>query len=188
MRQSRSGRAPPGTNLVRFSHVTFDDSGAIFAAATQQGSIYAFDLQRNKFWLVHRTGTPCTAIAFGSREVSEVLTGHSDNTFRCFDTNTGTEAYVIPLPPLLFAYIFAYILVWRPPSLPLPSLPFPSQSLLLSTHVFEYYQLNATCDLLLVTFRLLALPSSSSSSPPPPPPPPPPRPFMYSFTNAKVWI
>ena len=73
---------------------TLSSPGAIFAAATQQGSVYSFDLLHNKFWLVHRTGAPCTAIAFGSRQPSELLTGHSDNTFRCFDTNTGAELFV----------------------------------------------------------------------------------------------
>ena len=76
---------------MRFSHVAFDDAGAVFAGATQQGSIFAFDLQRNRFWLVHRTGVPCTAIAFGKSKGAGLITGHSDNTYRCFDTDSGEE-------------------------------------------------------------------------------------------------
>lgn len=47
-----------------------------------------FDLSKNRFSLVQRTGTPCSAIAFKMRRKSEFLVGMSDYSMKCFDTDS----------------------------------------------------------------------------------------------------
>jgi len=70
---------------VHFLQAGFDRNGERLLAVDQRGNVYVFDLIRNKFELVHRTGTSCTAVAFNLRNPSEFLIGMPDFTVKCFD-------------------------------------------------------------------------------------------------------
>ena len=40
----------------------------------------------SRFSLIHKTGTPCTALSFCLRRKNEVLVALADNSLRCYDT------------------------------------------------------------------------------------------------------
>ncbi|XP_077865316.1 TBC1 domain family member 31-like [Saccoglossus kowalevskii] len=73
---------------VRFLHAAFDSTGDRFVAGDHQGNIYVFDLLRNRFQLVQKTGTACTALAFTLRRRTEFLVALSDCSLKCYDTDT----------------------------------------------------------------------------------------------------
>ncbi|KAL3860204.1 hypothetical protein ACJMK2_010360 [Sinanodonta woodiana] len=77
----------PGRN-VRFLHTAFDNNGENFIAGDHQGNIYLFDLSKNRFSLVQKTGVPCTSLAYNLRRKTEYLVGMSDYSLKCFDTDT----------------------------------------------------------------------------------------------------
>uniref|UniRef100_A0A3Q2P7U2 TBC1 domain family member 31 n=1 Tax=Fundulus heteroclitus TaxID=8078 RepID=A0A3Q2P7U2_FUNHE len=73
---------------VRFLHVTFDTTGDSFLAGDHHGNIYLFDISRNRFRLVQKTGQACTALAFSLRRTTEFLVALADYTIKCFDKDT----------------------------------------------------------------------------------------------------
>ncbi|XP_007557939.1 TBC1 domain family member 31 isoform X2 [Poecilia latipinna] len=73
---------------VRFLHVAFDTTGDSFLAGDHHGNIYFFDISRNRFRLVQRTGQACTALAFSLRRTTEFLVALVDHTIKCFDKDT----------------------------------------------------------------------------------------------------
>ncbi|GAA6224396.1 TBC1 domain family member 31 isoform X1 [Lates japonicus] len=73
---------------VRFHHVAFDTTGDSFLAGDHHGNIYVFDISRNRFRLVQRTGQACTALAFSLRRTTEFLVALADYTIKCFDKDT----------------------------------------------------------------------------------------------------
>ncbi|XP_037533046.1 TBC1 domain family member 31 [Nematolebias whitei] len=73
---------------VRFLHVTFDTTGDSFLAGDHHGNIYVFDINRNRFRLVQKTGQACTALAFSLRRTTEFLVALADYTIKCFDKDT----------------------------------------------------------------------------------------------------
>ncbi|XP_068612150.1 TBC1 domain family member 31 [Brachionichthys hirsutus] len=73
---------------VRFLHVAFDTTGESFLAGDHHGNIYVFDISRNRFRLVQKTGQACTALAFTLRRASEFLVALADYTIKCFDKDT----------------------------------------------------------------------------------------------------
>ncbi|XP_015780139.1 PREDICTED: TBC1 domain family member 31-like [Acropora digitifera] len=73
---------------IRFLRTAFNTTGEAFAAGDHQGNIFVFDLGKNRFSLIHRTGTPCTAISFCLRRKNEVLVAFADNSLRCYDTES----------------------------------------------------------------------------------------------------
>ncbi|XP_069549171.1 TBC1 domain family member 31 isoform X1 [Brachyistius frenatus] len=73
---------------VRFLHVAFDNTGDSFLAGDYHGNIYIFDISRNRFRLVRKTGQACTALAFSLRRTTEFLVALSDYTVKCFDKDT----------------------------------------------------------------------------------------------------
>nr|XP_057910143.1 TBC1 domain family member 31 [Doryrhamphus excisus] len=73
---------------IRFLHATFDTTGDSFLAGDHHGNIYAFDISRNRFRLVQRTGQACTALAFSLGRTTEFLVALVDNTVKCFDKDT----------------------------------------------------------------------------------------------------
>ncbi|CAL1610656.1 unnamed protein product [Knipowitschia caucasica] len=73
---------------VRFLHVAFDTTGESFIAGDHHGNIYLFDISRNRFRLVQKTGQACTALAFTLRRTSEFLVALADYTIKCFDKDT----------------------------------------------------------------------------------------------------
>uniref|UniRef100_A0A671WWC4 TBC1 domain family member 31 n=1 Tax=Sparus aurata TaxID=8175 RepID=A0A671WWC4_SPAAU len=73
---------------VRFLHVAFDTTGDTFLAGDHHGNIYVFDISRNRFRLVQKTGQACTALAFSLRRTTEFLVALADNTIKCFDKDT----------------------------------------------------------------------------------------------------
>ncbi|XP_074644614.1 TBC1 domain family member 31-like [Tubulanus polymorphus] len=79
-----SSLSHPSRN-IRFLHSAFDAEGDTFLACDHQGSIYQFDLNRNRFELVQKTGVACTALAFSLRRRHEFLVALSDYTLKCFD-------------------------------------------------------------------------------------------------------
>ncbi|XP_023820067.1 TBC1 domain family member 31 isoform X1 [Oryzias latipes] len=74
--------------VVRFLHVTFDTTGDCFLAGDHHGNIYLFDISRNRFRLVLKTGQACTALAFNLRRTTEFLVALADYSIRCFDKDT----------------------------------------------------------------------------------------------------
>ncbi|GCC23790.1 TBC1 domain family member 31 isoform X1 [Chiloscyllium punctatum] len=76
------------SKTIRFLHVAFDAVGEAFLAGDHQGNIYLFDLSRNSFKLVQRTGQACTALAFNLRRKTEYLVALADYSLKCFDTES----------------------------------------------------------------------------------------------------
>ncbi|XP_044149304.1 TBC1 domain family member 31 [Bufo gargarizans] len=72
---------------MRFLQVAFDSSGDCFLAGDHLGSIYLFNLNRNRFDLVQRTQQACTALAFNLHRKSEFLVALADYSVKCFDTD-----------------------------------------------------------------------------------------------------
>ncbi|KAK0155599.1 TBC1 domain family member 31 [Merluccius polli] len=70
---------------VRFLHVTFDTTGESFLAGDHHGNIYVFDISRNRFRLVQKTGLACTSLAFSLRRTTEFLVALADYSIKCFD-------------------------------------------------------------------------------------------------------
>uniref|UniRef100_A0A3Q2ECX0 TBC1 domain family member 31 n=1 Tax=Cyprinodon variegatus TaxID=28743 RepID=A0A3Q2ECX0_CYPVA len=81
-------RTAQQTKTVRFLHVAFDTTGDCFLAGDHHGNIYLFDISRNRFRLVQKTGQACTAIAFSLRRTTEFLVALADYSIKCFDKDT----------------------------------------------------------------------------------------------------
>ncbi|XP_043118038.1 TBC1 domain family member 31 isoform X2 [Puntigrus tetrazona] len=76
------------TKTVRFLQVAFDTTGESFLAGDHHGNIYMFDISRNRFKLVQKTGQACTALAFNLRRTTEFLVALADYSIKCFDKDT----------------------------------------------------------------------------------------------------
>ncbi|NXI92057.1 TBC31 protein, partial [Psophia crepitans] len=76
------------SKTIHFLNVAFDSSGDRLLAGDQQGNIYVFDLNGNRFSLVQRTMQTCTALAFNLRRKTEFLVALADYSIKCFDTET----------------------------------------------------------------------------------------------------
>ncbi|TSL82466.1 TBC1 domain family member 31 [Bagarius yarrelli] len=76
------------SKTVRFLQVAFDTTGEAFLAGDHHGNIYMFDISRNRFKLVQKTGQACTALAFNLRRTTEYLIALSDYSIKCYDTET----------------------------------------------------------------------------------------------------
>lgn len=85
IRVIRSGKQG---KTVRFLHVTFDPTGESFLAGDHHGNIYVFDISRNRFRLVQKTGVACTSLAFSLRRTTEFLVALADYSIKCFDKDT----------------------------------------------------------------------------------------------------
>ncbi|TMS10562.1 TBC1 domain family member 31 [Larimichthys crocea] len=81
-------RTAQQAKTVRFLHVAFDTTGDSFLAGDHHGNIYVFDISRNRFRLVQKTGQACTALAFSLRRTTEFLVALADYTIKCFDKDT----------------------------------------------------------------------------------------------------
>ncbi|XP_037641622.1 TBC1 domain family member 31 isoform X2 [Sebastes umbrosus] len=81
-------RTAQQNKTVRFLHVAFDTTGDSFLAGDHHGNIYIFDISRNRFRLVQKTGQACTALAFSLRRTTEFLVALADYTIKCFDKDT----------------------------------------------------------------------------------------------------
>ncbi|XP_074510859.1 TBC1 domain family member 31 isoform X2 [Sebastes fasciatus] len=81
-------RTAQQNKTVRFLHVAFDTTGDSFLAGDHHGNIYVFDISRNRFRLVQKTGQACTALAFSLRRTTEFLVALADYTIKCFDKDT----------------------------------------------------------------------------------------------------
>uniref|UniRef100_A0A671PWE3 TBC1 domain family member 31 n=1 Tax=Sinocyclocheilus anshuiensis TaxID=1608454 RepID=A0A671PWE3_9TELE len=67
------------------ANLAFDTTGESFLAGDHHGNIYVFDISRNRFKLVQKTGQACTALAFNLRRTTEFLAALADYSFKCFD-------------------------------------------------------------------------------------------------------
>ncbi|XP_067304784.1 TBC1 domain family member 31 [Pseudorasbora parva] len=76
------------TKTVRFLQVTFDTTGESFLAGDHHGNIYVFDISKNRFKLVQKTGQASTALAFNLRRTTEFLVALADYSIKCFDKDT----------------------------------------------------------------------------------------------------
>ncbi|MCJ8728306.1 hypothetical protein PDJAM_G00002930 [Pangasius djambal] len=76
------------SKTVRFLQVAFDTTGEAFLAGDHHGNIYVFDISRNRFKLVQKTGQACTALAFSLRRTTEYLVALSDYSIKCYDKET----------------------------------------------------------------------------------------------------
>lgn len=81
-------RTAQQAKTVRFLHVAFDTTGETFITGDHHGNIYVFDIGRNRFRLVQKTGQACTALAFTLRQTTEYLVALADYTVKCFDKDT----------------------------------------------------------------------------------------------------
>ncbi|KAG5271002.1 hypothetical protein AALO_G00174760 [Alosa alosa] len=73
---------------VRFLQVAYDTTGDSFLAGDHHGNIYVFDISRNRFRLVQKTGQACTALAFSLHRTTEFLVALADYSIKCFDKDT----------------------------------------------------------------------------------------------------
>ncbi|GAA6101897.1 TBC1 domain family member 31 isoform X1, partial [Tachysurus ichikawai] len=73
------------SKTVRFLQVAFDTTGEAFLSGDHHGNIYVFDISRNRFKLVQKTGQACTALAFSLRRTTEYLVALSDYSIKCYD-------------------------------------------------------------------------------------------------------
>ncbi|KAM8847022.1 TBC1 domain family member 31 isoform 1-T1 [Synchiropus picturatus] len=85
---ARVVRTGQKSRIVRFLHVAFDGNGESFLAGDHHGNMYIFDISRNRFCLVQRTGQPCTALAYNLLRQKEFLVALADNSIKCFDKDT----------------------------------------------------------------------------------------------------
>ncbi|XP_053349532.1 TBC1 domain family member 31 [Clarias gariepinus] len=76
------------SKTVRFLQVAFDTTGEAFLAGDHHGNIYLFDISRNRFKLVQKTGQACTALAFNLRRTTEYLVALCDYSVKCYDKET----------------------------------------------------------------------------------------------------
>ncbi|XP_062848015.1 TBC1 domain family member 31 [Trichomycterus rosablanca] len=76
------------SKTVRFLHVAFDTTGESFLAGDHHGNIYVFDISRNRYKLVQKTGQASTALAFNLRRTTEYLVALSDYSIKCYDKDT----------------------------------------------------------------------------------------------------
>uniref|UniRef100_A0A3B3R1C7 TBC1 domain family member 31 n=1 Tax=Paramormyrops kingsleyae TaxID=1676925 RepID=A0A3B3R1C7_9TELE len=76
------------SRTVRFLQVAFDATGEAFLAGDHHGNIYVFDIGRNRFKLIQKTGQACTAMAFNLRRTTEYLVALADYSIKCFDKDT----------------------------------------------------------------------------------------------------
>ncbi|KAI8816678.1 uncharacterized protein EV422DRAFT_544488 [Fimicolochytrium jonesii] len=60
----------------------------VLAALDQRGSIYAFDVMRNKFWLIGRSGISGSCLVFNPVRRRELIVGLSDNSILCYNIDT----------------------------------------------------------------------------------------------------
>eukprot|EP00037_Helgoeca_nana_P010974 m.97506 g.97506 ORF g.97506 m.97506 type:complete len:915 (+) comp20535_c0_seq3:232-2976(+) len=81
IQHSRHGQTPLGSQLLRFTHVTFNEKGDACAACDQLGNLFIFNLEDATFTLAHRVELPCTAICFHN---DTLLIGVADNSFRSY--------------------------------------------------------------------------------------------------------
>ncbi|XP_038069604.1 TBC1 domain family member 31-like [Patiria miniata] len=83
-----SGPLAPSGRRVRFLHTAFNNTGDSFIAGDHLGNIYIFDLSKNRFQLVQKTGQACTSLAFTLRRKTEYLAALADCSLKCFDTDS----------------------------------------------------------------------------------------------------
>uniref|UniRef100_A0A665TB92 TBC1 domain family member 31 n=1 Tax=Echeneis naucrates TaxID=173247 RepID=A0A665TB92_ECHNA len=82
------------SKAVRFLHVAFDTTGDSFLAGDHHGNIYVFDISRNRFRLLQKTGQACTALAFTLRRTTEFLVALADYSIKCFDKGRKDKSLV----------------------------------------------------------------------------------------------
>ncbi|KAI9331208.1 hypothetical protein BDR26DRAFT_683408 [Obelidium mucronatum] len=76
---------------------TFESSFAfVICAVDQRGHLFCFDVCKNKFWLIARSGVSATCMAFNSVRRREVIVGLSDNSIHCY--NIDSNQLVARLP------------------------------------------------------------------------------------------
>ena len=61
----------------------------------------------SRFSLIHKTGTPCTALSFCLRRKNEVLVALADNSLRCYDTGA------FDLMAFLYSLFFLFVSLRR---------------------------------------------------------------------------
>ncbi|XP_022110493.1 TBC1 domain family member 31-like isoform X2 [Acanthaster planci] len=88
IKQDVSGTLAPSGRRVRFLHTAFNNTGDSFIAGDHLGNIYIFDLSKNRFQLIQRTGQACTCLAFTLRRKTEYLAALADCSLKCFDTDS----------------------------------------------------------------------------------------------------
>ncbi|XP_056378692.1 TBC1 domain family member 31 [Hyla sarda] len=81
------GTAGSQAKMMRFLQVAFDGPGDCFLAGDHLGSVYLFNMNRNRFDHVQRTHQACTALAFNLHRKSEFLVALADYSVKCFDTD-----------------------------------------------------------------------------------------------------
>ncbi|XP_059168876.1 TBC1 domain family member 31-like [Physella acuta] len=87
VKHSTAGAFSGPSRNIPFLKASFDTANERFIAGDSQGNIYLFDLTKNRFTLVQKTGQPCTALAFGLHRKSEFLVALGDYSLRCFDAD-----------------------------------------------------------------------------------------------------
>lgn len=74
---------------MQFLRVAFGCHGNWFVGGDQQGNIYHFSIEVNRFRVVYKSGLSCTALVCNSLRPNEIAAAFSDYTIRCIDTDTG---------------------------------------------------------------------------------------------------
>ena len=76
---------------IRFTRVAFNEVGDRLVAADQQGNVFIICLDRNRFTLLRRLGSPCTALSFVAMGRTDLLVALADVTTRCINSDTGEQ-------------------------------------------------------------------------------------------------
>ncbi|XP_067137417.1 TBC1 domain family member 31 isoform X1 [Centruroides vittatus] len=74
-----------------FTQVSIDKQGNNVIAGDQSGCIYAFDIERNRFWLICQLCHCCSAIAFTEIEDKDVLVAITDARYSLYLFNSKTK-------------------------------------------------------------------------------------------------
>ncbi|CAL1535275.1 unnamed protein product [Lymnaea stagnalis] len=85
LKHSATGPFTGPSRNIPFLKASFDNTSDKFIAGDSQGHIYLFDLTRNRYTEIQKTGLPCTALACGLHHKSEFLVALGDYTLRCYD-------------------------------------------------------------------------------------------------------
>ncbi|KAJ3407502.1 TBC1 domain member 31 [Chytriomyces hyalinus] len=104
----------------------------VLAAVDQRGHVFAFDIPKNKFWLVARSGVSAVCMTFNSVRRREIILGLSDNSIHCY--NIDTNLLVARLPAY---HKSAPLAISVHPTLPLAISNSSTESILWDTEKWE---------------------------------------------------
>ncbi|KAK3790424.1 hypothetical protein RRG08_015894 [Elysia crispata] len=89
IKRSAASAFSSSSRTIYFMKACFDSDCERFVAGDHQGHIYIFNLSKNRFQLIQKTGQPCTAFTFNLLRKNEFLVALGDYSLQCFDAEKG---------------------------------------------------------------------------------------------------